>query len=206
VRNEIAAWAGALGLGEFEVYIGGRDAEAISAVATEVPAIVVGAAVAAPLSAAHRAGLARELLGLKLGTTILRHRDTSDIAALVAAACNVAGVRVESPPYAMLAEFERLLSKELPRRVRKVLPDLASAVARSSTDPTAWVAAARASLDRLAAVAIGDVSWVLAGAEGGARGEAPRTSEGKQRAARLLSFALSPAFFAVRDKLGMGVK
>jgi hypothetical protein len=206
IRNEIAAWAGALGLGEFELYVGGRDPDGISAVATEVPSIVVGASVATPLSAAHRAALARELLGLKLGTTILRHRDPSDIAALVVASCNVAGVRIDSPPYAMLAEFERLLSKELPRRVRKILPDIAGAIARSGDDAAAWVGAAKSSLDRLAAVSIGDVSSVLAGLEGGARGEPPRTGEGKQRATRLLSFALSPVFFTVRDKLGMGVK
>jgi tetratricopeptide (TPR) repeat protein len=206
LRNELAAWAGALGVGEFELYVGGRVADGICAVPTELPAIVVGAAVPYPLSAAHRAALARELLGLRLGTTILRHRDPADIAALVVAACNVAGVRIESPPYAMLAEFERLLSKELPRRVRKVLPDLARAVAESGGDPIAWVRAAKGSLDRMAAISIGDVSWILSGDGGRERGEPPNTTEGRLRAARLLSFVLSPAFPSVRDKLGMGVK
>jgi tetratricopeptide (TPR) repeat protein len=205
VRNEVAAWVGALGLGEFELYVGGRDPDGVYAVGTEVPAIVLGQNVRTPLSAAHRQALARELLGLKRGTTILRHRDPADVAAIIVAACNVAGVRVESPPYAMLAEFERLLGKEMPRRVRKILPEFAAKIASSREDPLAWVRAARSSLDRMAAISIGDVSWVLASAEEG-RGQAPVTAEQRLRAERLLSFVLSPAFFSVRNKLGMGVR
>jgi hypothetical protein len=204
VRNEVAAWVGALGLGEFELYVGGSDTNGVYAVGTELPAIILGSTVRSPLSAAHRQALARELLGLKLGTTILRHRDPVDVAAIIVAACGVAGVRLESPPYAMLAEFERLLAKEMPRRVRKVLPEIAAAIASSREDPLAWVRAARSSLDRMAAIAIGDVSWVLA--TDGNRGQAPFTTEQRLRAERLISFVLSPSFFAVRDKLGMGVR
>ncbi|HEX4335906.1 MAG TPA: hypothetical protein VH062_08335 [Polyangiaceae bacterium] len=206
VRNEVAAWVGALGLGEFELYVGGRDRNGIYGVATEVPSIVVGADVLHPLSALHRGSLARELLALKVGTTVLLHRSANDVAALVTAACNVGGARLDGPPYAMLAEFERLLGKEMQRRVRKLLPDLAAAVARERRDPVSWVRAAMSSLDRMAAAAIGDVSWVLAGPNGNARGEPPETSEGKLRAERILSFVLSPTAFAVRDRLGLGVR
>jgi tetratricopeptide (TPR) repeat protein len=206
LRNEVAAWAGALGLGEFELYVGGRDDKGVNAVATETPSIVLGANVPYPLSAVTRGALVRELLALRHGTTILRHRDPGDIAALVVAACNVAGFRMESPPYAMLGEFERQLSKELPRRTRKVLPEMAHAVRSSGADPIVWMRAARSSLDRMAAIAIGDVSWVLASGEGRPRGEPPVTTEGRLRAERLLSFVLSPSFFSIREKLGMGVK
>lgn len=206
VRNEVAAWAGALGLGEFDFYVGGRDPEGIVAVATETPAVVIGSSVTAPLAVVHRQALARELLALRLGMTILRHRDPTDIAALVVAACNLGGVKLDSPPYAMLAEFERQLNKEMPRRVRKSLPEIAARVARERVDTRAWVGAARSTLDRMAAVAVGDVSWVLSSAEKIRRGDPPATTESKLRSARLLSFVLSPAFFAVREKLGMGVR
>jgi hypothetical protein len=73
-------------------------------------------------------------------------------------------------------------------------------------DPAAWVRAAMSSLDRMAAAAIGDVSWVLGGPSGAARGEAPETTEGKLRAERVVSFVLSPTAFAVRERLGMGVR
>ncbi|HVW29053.1 MAG TPA: tetratricopeptide repeat protein [Polyangiaceae bacterium] len=206
IRNEVAAWAGALGLGEFDLYVGGRDRNGIYAVATEVPSVVVGADVNPPLSAVHRGNLARELLSLKLGTTVLLRRSANDIAALVTAACQLGGAPLSAPPYAMLAEFERLLGKEMQRRVRKVLPELAAAVANEGGDATEWVRAAMSTLDRMAAAAIGDVSWVLAGPNGSGRGDAPETAEGKLRAERILSFILSPAAFAVRDGLGLGVR
>lgn len=206
LRNEVAAWVGALGLGEFELYVGGRDSDGVFAIPTEVPSIVIGGDVNSPLSAVHRQALARELIALKLGSTIVRHRDAADVAALVVAACNIAEVRIDSPPYAMVAEFERQLGKEIPRRIRKMLPELTRPIADSSADPIAWVRAAKSSGDRMAAIAIGDVSWVLSSSEGRRRGEPPVTAEGKLRASRLLSFVISDAFFSIREKLGMGVR
>ncbi len=196
VRNEIAAWAGALGVGDFELYVGGRDVNLVAGVATETPAIVIGSGVAAPLSAAHRQVVARELFALRRGVTILRHRDATDVAALVVAACRVVGVDVPSPQYAMLDEFQRVLAKEMPRRVKKILPDLANAVAHSGQDPVEWVRAATSSLDRLAAIAAGDVSYVLSGADI-PRGQLGASMEAQARAARLARFrALAGSIWA----------
>ncbi|HKO46608.1 MAG TPA: hypothetical protein VJV79_02730 [Polyangiaceae bacterium] len=204
VRNEIAAWAGALGVGEFELYVGGRDADAVVAIASEIPAIVLGSAVTAPLSPRHRQAVARELFALRRGTTVLRHRETTEIGALVVAACRVGEVTLASPAYAMLPEFQRALGKA-PRRVKKLLPDLARAVERSEQDPIAWARAAVSSLDRMATIAAGDVSWVLA-AGGRERGVLGLSDEASARARRLLAFVLSPGYLELREKLGMGVK
>jgi len=204
VRNEIAAWAGALGLGEFELYVGGRDADAVVAIASEMPAIVIGSGVSAPLSPRHRQAVARELFALRRGTTVLRHRDSTEVGALVVAACRVGEVALPAPAYAMLPEFQRSLAKA-PRRVKKLLPDLARAVERSGQDPIAWARAAISSLDRMAAIAAGDVSWVLS-AGGRERGALGLSDEAAARARRLLGFVLSPGYLELRDKLGMGVK
>jgi predicted Zn-dependent protease len=204
IRNEIAAWAGALGVGEFELYVGGRDADAVFAVASETPAIVLGSGVTAPLSPRHRQAVARELFALRRGTTVLRHREATEIGALVVAACRLGEVTLQAPAYAMLAEFQRSLGKA-PRRVRKMLPDLARAVERSGQDPIAWSRAAVSSLDRMATIASGDVSWVLA-AGGRERGVLGLSDEAAARAKRLLSFVLSPGYLELREKLGMGVK
>jgi hypothetical protein len=206
VRNEIAAWAGALGIGEFELYIGGKDPEGVYGVATEVPAIVVGSRVAAPLSPALRQAVARELLALRRGTSVLRHREPAEVGALVAAAGKVAGVEIPSPPFAMLGEFQRQLGKEMPRRVRKVLPELLSRLVSSAEDSHAWYRAAISSLDRMAAVAAGDVSWVLCNGDVMSRGRLGASVEAQERARRLLSFVLSPTYLALREKLGMGVR
>lgn len=204
LRNEVAAWAGALGLGDFDLYVGGSDPLGIAGIPLEVPAIVVGAGVTAPLSAAHRGALAREMFALRRGVTVLRHREANDVAAIVVAAVRLAGFEVPSPQYAMLAEFQRALGKEMSRKVKKLLPELAAPVAQSGQDPVAWVGAATASLDRLAAIAAGDVSTVLA--VGGARGQLGASREARARAARLLTFVLSPSYLALRDRLGMGVR
>jgi len=204
VRNEIAAWAGALGVGEFELYVGGRDADAVVAIASETPAIVLGSAVSAPLSPRHRQAVARELFALRRGTTVLRHRDATEIGALVVAACRVGEVTLAAPAYAMLPEFQRSLGKA-PRRVKKLLPDLARAIESSGQDPIAWTHAAISSLDRMATIAAGDVSWVLA-AGGRERGALGLSDEAAARARRLLAFVLSPGYLELREKLGMGVK
>jgi tetratricopeptide (TPR) repeat protein len=205
VRNEIAAWAGALGLGDFDLYVGGSDDSGVFGVAGEVPSLAVGRAVQAPLSPAHRQAVARELFALKRGTSILRHRDDNDIAALVVASCRVGGYDVAAPQYAMLGEFIRVLGKEIPRKVKKTLAELALAVAQSGQDPASWARAATASLDRLAAIAAGDVSWVLSGA-GVTRGQLGASAEAQERTARLLGFVLSPSYLKLRDQLGMGLK
>jgi cellulose synthase operon protein C len=205
LRNEVAAWVGALGLGDFDLYVGGSDEAGVFGVAGERPSLVVGSAVTIPLSAEHRQAVARELFALKRGTTILRHRDPTDIAALVVAACRIAGQELRAPHYAMLDEFVRQLSKEIPRRVRKELPEMTARIAAEQPDVLGWVSAATSSLDRLAAIAAGDVSHVLAAASG-MRGRLGASVEAQERAARLLSFVLSPAYLELREQMGMGVR
>lgn len=205
VRNEVASWAGALGLGDFDLYVGGSDDHGVVGVAGERPSLIVGGAVTAPLSAAHRQAVARELFALKRGTSILRHRDPSDIAALTVAAVRIAGNDLPSPKYALLDEFMRQLGKEIPRRVRKDLPEVAARVSSERPDVVAWVRAATSSLDRLAAIAAGDVSYVLAVANG-ARGRIGASVAAQERAARLLAFVLSPRYLELREQMGMGVR
>jgi hypothetical protein len=57
----------------------------------------------------------------------------------------------------------------------------------------------------MAAIAAGDVSWVLA-SDPARRGLRAASVEGQERARRLLSFVLSPSYLALREKLGMGVR
>jgi hypothetical protein len=205
IRNEIVAWAGALGLGELEVYVGGRHPQGIFGVATEPPSIVVGNAVQAPLTPIHRQAVARELFALKRGTTVLGHREAPDVQALIVAACKLGGVELSAPPFALLGEFLRLLAKEMPRRVKKVLPEVAGRVRAENQDMRSFYRAATSSLDRIAAIAAGDVSWVLA-SDVQSRGRAPASVEGQERMRRLLGFVLSPEYLGLREQLGMGVR
>lgn len=205
LRNEIAAWVGALGLEEFDLYVGGEDPEGVFGVGSETPAIVVGKRVASPLSPQHRQRLARELFALRRGTTVLRHRDASEVAALIVAACQCVGVQVAAPQYAMLSEFQRLLGRAMSRRARKALPPVAMQIADSKADLIKWYRGATSSLDRLAAIAAGDVSWVLADSAAD-RGRLGESLQARERVARLLAFVLSPAYLDLRKQLGMGVQ
>lgn len=204
LRNEIAAWAGALGVGDFDLYQGGPDPDLIVGLPSERPAVVVGSRITSPLGIQHRQALARELFAIVRGTSILRHRSPTDIAALIVAACRVGGHEVPSPQYAMLADLERQLARGLPRRYRKGLVERGAVVAASDQDPLEWIAAAVSSLDRLATIAAGDVSRVLA--SDAVLGQTTASMSSTRRVERLLAFALSSEYLLLREQLGMGVK
>lgn len=203
VRNEIAAWAGALGLPEVTVYIGGPDPECVQGVAGEDPAIVVGTAVRAPLHPRHRQAIARELFALRRGIGVVRTRDEATIAALVVAACHIADVPIDAPPYALLADVQRQLAKTLPRRTKKLLPELCREIVASGQDPKRWARAAQLSMHRMAAIAAGDVSIVLADWLDQPRQQISAARH--ERARRLIAFVLSPDYLELRERLGMGI-
>ena len=136
---------------------------------------------------------------------MLGHREAPEVQALIVAACKLGGVELKAPSFAMLVEFQRLLAKEMPRRVRKVLPELAARVRDEGRDTLRFYRAATSSLDRIAAIAAGDVSWVLT-PDAQNRGRAAASVEGQERARRLLGFVLSPLYLELREQLGMGVR
>ena len=203
LRNEIATWAGAFGITEFDLYIGGKDPLGVQGIPGEPPALVVGAGVNAPLAPATRARVARELLAMVRGSTIVRHRDDTSIAAIVLASCNLAEVKMDAPSYAMLADVERLLSKAIARRTKKLLPELCQAIVTSNADARVWSKRALASHNRVAAIASGDVGIVLVDALGEPLERLPAAAKGDPRVEDLVRFALSPKFIELRRSLGL---
>ncbi|MCU0682016.1 MAG: hypothetical protein MUF34_07120 [Polyangiaceae bacterium] len=205
LRNEIAAWAGALGLVEFELYIGGRDPYGVQGVAGEIPSLVVGPAVSSPLSPFARQAVARELFALRRGTTVVRTRDDVTVAAIAVAACQLADVHVEAPNFAILGDVQRQLGRVLSRKSKKLLPFVCAEIARARPDVRVWAEAAQRSLDRMAAVASGDASVVLADVYQTPREQLAQVTR-QPRAERLLRFVLSPGYLQLRASLGMGVR
>jgi len=203
LRNEIAAWAGAFGITDFDLYVGGKDPLGVQGVPGEPPALVVGAGVNAPLAPATRARVARELLAMVRGSTITRHRDDTTIAAIVVAACNLAEVKVDAPSYAVLADVERQLAKALPRKTKKLLPELCQAVVSANADARAWSKRALASHARVATLASGDVALALVDALGEPLERLSAVVKSDPRAEELLRFALSPAYLELRRALGL---
>lgn len=206
LRVAIAEWTGAVGIGEWELYVGGTDPNGVNGVAGEEPAIVVGANVKPPLTPAARSAIAREVFALRRGITSLRHRDDATVASLVVAALQEAGLGVQSPQYAIFAEVQRTFHKEISRKIRKILPDVAQRVGASGQDPVAWAQAARRSIDRMAMIAAGDVSLVLSDVLATSREKLGARVPSNDRAKRLLGFVLSPSYIELRKKLGMGIR
>lgn len=207
LRAELAAFAGAFGLGDFELYIGGTDPRGIRVVADpKLPAFVVGPDVASPLSADHRWSVAQQVLALASGTQILLQREDVDVAALAAAACNLAKTPLPGPSFAMTNEFARALDKHLPRKIRKDLQEITSQIQDEAPDLLEWARSARSSLDRAAAVAIGDVSRVVLSPKERETQQRRFSEATERRIWRLLRFVLSPTFSKLRDRLGMTIR
>ncbi|MGZ3450472.1 MAG: tetratricopeptide repeat protein [Polyangiales bacterium] len=206
LRNEIAAWAGAIGIAEFEFYQGGKDPNLIQGVPAETPAIVVGANIRAPLSLVDRARLVRELVALERGTTVALLRDDVAVAAVIVASCAIAEVPLQTPAYAVLAETQRLLSKAISRKTKKLLPDVANAVAKQlggGGDLRTFRGHALRTLDRAAAIAAGDPGAALVGIVGPNAPAAKIAAD--PRAAAMLRFVWSDDYLALRRQLGLGV-
>jgi len=203
LRNEIASWAGAFGIASFDLFVGGKDAAGVQGIPGETPGLVVGSGINAPLSPTTRARVARELLGLVRGTTVTRWRDDTTIAAIVVAACNISKVPVEHPPFAVLAEVERLLGKAIGRKTKAAIAPICRAIVQSGQDSRQWAARARASQNRMALVASGDVSVVLADVFGEPAPRLGAVARDDLRAHELLRFTLSRPYFELRRALGL---
>jgi tetratricopeptide (TPR) repeat protein len=203
LRNEIAAWAGAFGIREFDLYVGGKDPLGVQGIPGETPALVVGAGVNAPLAPPTRARIARELLAMLRGSTVVRSRDDITIAAVVVAACRLAEVPIEHPPYAVLAEVERLVGKAIARKTRKAIGEVCRAIVRTGADARAWSRRALASHDRVATIASGDAAVVLSDVLGASIEKLGPAVKGNARAEELLRFVLSPQYLEIRRSLGL---
>ncbi|HLV67026.1 MAG TPA: tetratricopeptide repeat protein [Polyangiaceae bacterium] len=202
---EVAAWARALRLDEIELYVGGPDPDAALVVVRSRPTLVLGRRFVSPLSPPQRAALARALFALHRGTSVIVGRSAEEYRALFAAACRVGEVDIGGPVIPDLADLERRLARELPRKIRRALPELARRAVEEQADPVQWFEAAQGTLDRLATIAAGDASHVLAeGAD--RRGAATASPSHERRARRLLAFVLSERHAALRERLGMGVR
>ncbi len=203
--QEVTTWAGAVGLAEFEVYVAPQSTVPVVGVATEPPSLVLGPEVTAPLSPAHRALLARELLALARGVTPVLHRTRAELAALVAATCRVAGVDFEGPRYALTEPFAKSLDRALPRKLRKLLPSLCAAIATSDVSPEDWAQAAAMTLARWAVVSTGDVSQLLLNPHRGQQ-ERDESNQLSDADAALIRYCLSDTYLQLRFQLGLSAR
>jgi len=148
--------------------------------------------------------IARQALGLKRGTLILHHHSAAQVAGILSGLCALSGTPIATAtpivPQAVVAK----LHDDLRRKERKAVAALASEIARRGEDPFSWALAAQRSLDRIAALAVGDVSWAQAGLPGATRSALPHDRLDRDRALRLIGFVFSKEYLQLRADLGMG--
>lgn len=203
LRNEVAAWAGAFGISVFELYVGGKDASLIAAIPGEPPCIVMGADTKTPLSIADRGRLARELAAVARGTSIMRSRDDTTVAAIIVAACRLADVPIDAPPYAVLGEVEKLLGRALARKTRKAIFETCRAIAsKKASDARIWSSRALGTHSRAALVATADMRVALTDVMPPTADRADAVKH-DTRVHELIRFALSPVYLELRSALGL---
>jgi len=203
LRNEIGAWAGAFGIDAFDLYVGGRDPLGVYGIPGEVPSMVLGSGITSPLPPPLRARVASELYAMARGSTIVRSRDATSVAAIFVAGCRLAELPIEAPPYAVLPEIEKSIGKVIARRTKKMLPELCRAVLQSGQDARTWYLRAHLTLARCALIASGDVSFVVCDAIGEPPERVRAVLKSEDYAVELLRFAFSPTYLQVRRALGL---
>ncbi|WP_394838944.1 hypothetical protein LVJ94_18805 [Pendulispora rubella] len=203
LRNEIAAWAGAFGIDSFDLYVGGRDPLGVYGIPGEIPSMVIGSGITSPLPPPLRARVASELYAMARGSTIVRSRDATSVAAIFVAGCRLAELPIEAPPYAVLPEIEKSIGKVIARRTKKLLPELCRAVLQSGQDARTWYLRAHLTLARCALIASADVSFVVCDAIGEPPERVRAVLKSEDYAVELLRFAFSPTYLQVRRALGL---
>jgi tetratricopeptide (TPR) repeat protein len=203
LRNDVAAWAGAFQLGDFELHIADLPPGRVRALGTEPPTLIAGPGVESPLGPEQRLDLVREIYALERGIGFVLHYEASDVAALIVALLELDGPSLSAPHYARLDDFKRQLARALNKSERKALAARAGSLRIAHADIARWVEACVGTLDRIAALAVGDPSWVVAQIETKERGDTRDPGALSARTRRIMAFTLSATFAELREKLGM---
>ncbi len=207
VRRAVSPWATAVGLDDFELYVGGNDPRGVSALALALPTLVLGSELAPPFAARERAAIFSALFSLSRGTTSLTNRSPDEGAALLGVVARAAG---DDAPEAgsvstdLEERFKRSLETEqlaaLAEQWQTVRAELGSL---SLVDFCAGVAVSALCVG---ALATGEASAPLEAATS----QLGATTSGNARklalTADLVAFTLSDDFAALRRALGTGAR
>ncbi len=202
VREEIAPWATALGISDFELFVGGRDSESISGLQLDLPTLIVGKNVELPFGLQERARLVSLLVAMKAGLCVYASQPTEITTLWLRAAVDVADPSAQESP-ALVDELSREeqeirshlnehLTAEEKAELKEILDEVGSARESVFTLPSA---VQKAGL-RLAAIITGDPSIVRALPDLIPADEQERA----QAMGDLIDFCLSNEFRAARQK------
>ncbi len=198
-RATLAPFMAAVGYGEFELYIGGPDAQRIAVVPGDPPALVIGRGIDVTADEAARFELVRVLLLASRGVAALAAESVDVAAAQVMAALAYADLPVAGGTARFDAHL-RPVAKAVSRRVRRAVAESGRAVA---AEPEGWTEVARAARGMLSTARRG--AMAVSGAVGAAFRDMART-EGLGESSPLTLVASAPsardlALFTLSDAL-----
>jgi hypothetical protein len=204
VRSEAINITRAFGLEPGDFYVGGPRPHLLAAIPAKKDVVhwVAGPEVESPLDTAQRFHAGRQIAGVRARTLPLVNRAPNDAAALLHAACRVAGVPLaagEGRPG--VPEWTRALERVMSRKTRKAIADWAGSVSDGGEGALAFCKACRSTALRaglvISADLYGSLRIVL-----GAEPSLPLV-KGSPDAAALVHFWLSRTVLALRRELGV---
>jgi hypothetical protein len=201
LRNALSAWAGAFGSGVSELYVGGTDPRGVATMpAKKGPTGVIGARVPEGLDAKSRFLIAQLAFASSEGTlpVVLRTPDDAATMLFAAAAAGEAPLLAGSSRTG-LAELTRAIAKQMPRKVRKAIPEITSRIPNAGVGVPDFCAAAHGAALRAGLVGAGELHVVLEALMG--RGISLESALGHAGARDLLAFWLSEDARVVRAGL-----
>jgi hypothetical protein len=202
---EMLPWPEALGLTGMELFASLDGRPEIYAFTDEAMlAFALPADLMPKLNRGQLSTVARQALGLQLGTLVLHHHSAAQVASLLSGLCAAVDSPLPRATNGAPASVVEELQDRLTRKTRKQVAELARQIAEGDHDPLQWALAAERSLDRAALLATGDASLVQATFPGGSRSAPPNDATGRARAQHLVAFALSAQFQRLQHELGLG--
>jgi uncharacterized protein HemY len=135
LRDEVEGLCAVLGSTLQELYVGGNELLRVAAMPRDDGVtLVLGMGVTAPLSPTRRSQLARELAAYHLQALPLLSRTRTQAARLMWAALVAAECPLPQSILDDLGELPRTLGRALPRKVKKALPELCTALPDGGRD------------------------------------------------------------------------
>jgi len=198
-RTALATWMGALGLSDFELYIGGTDPDAIRALNGELPTIVLGGNVSVPLSRTDQARLVAQLSSLETGCAVLLNQPAGTTQRWLAALLVLSSSDSIANAPEDVEEKARALSNAIAREQREEIAELCGELTQAGIDITELPFLVRNSACRAAVLAYGDATIV--------RQLPDLLSDDDERRShmmtQLVKFSLSEEFSGLRMKAGL---
>jgi hypothetical protein len=199
LRQEVGRWCSSFGISDFELYVGGINGQMILGLNRDLPTLLIGADVQAPLGRVDGARLCAQLQALRTAQVVLLNQPLARSATWCRAAGLIATGQTSENQNPEENEVARELASALPRQDRETLEQLVRELSRTSLSLDDLPHATLLASARAATAAFGDPSVIRELSE-----LLPGQEERRHAMiANLVRYSLSDEFFGLRRRAGL---